>query len=422
MPDRLRLVLADRPTGRPALVALAGAVEASALGARVDLVLARGAEAIAAAVEAARAPGQAALVAWSFFSADAAAAGAEIRAVRELPGAAGALHVAGGVHASAEPAATLALGFDLAARGEGEGTLLELAGRLLAGEDPRRGSGVCWLEGGAVRGAGRAPPVDLDAHPGFSRRLGKALALEITRGCVWACRFCQTPFQQRARWRHRGLAGVRAWARFAVELGHRDLRFVTPSALSYGAEGTEARLDAVEALLRAVREEVGPSRRIFLGSFPSELRPEHVSPEALAILRRWTDGRELLIGGQSGSDRLLGAMERGHGAEDIRRAVRLAREAGFDVAVDFIVGLPGEREEDLDASRRLMAELAGAGARIHGHAFMPLPGTPWKAEPAGRIDPETRRLLERLASQGRAYGQWKRQEELGAGLVELRKG
>jgi B12-binding domain/radical SAM domain protein len=421
VPDRLAVVLADRPTGRPALVALAGAVESSGLAERVDLVLARGPEAIASAARTALGAGHAVLIAWSFFSADAAAAGAELAAVRGLLGDGRALHVAGGVHASAEPAAALALGFDLVARGEGEGTLLALAARLLAGDDPRRGSGLAWGEGGALRDAGRASPVDLDAHPGFSRRLGKALALEITRGCVWACRFCQTPFQQRARWRHRGLDRVRAWARFAVELGHRDLRFVTPSALSYGAQGTEARLDAVEALLRAVREEVGPSRRIFLGSFPSELRPEHVTPEALALLRRWTDGRELLVGAQSGSDRLLGAMERGHGVEEVRRAVRLVREAAFDVAVDFIVGLPGEREEDLEASRELMAELAGAGARIHGHAFMPLPGTPWKAQPPGRIDPETRRLLDRLASQGRAYGQWRRQEELGAGLTELRR-
>jgi radical SAM superfamily enzyme YgiQ (UPF0313 family) len=170
-----------------------------------------------------------------------------------------------------------------------------------------------------------------------------------------------------------------------------------------------------------VREEVGPSGRVFLGSFPSELRPEQVSPEALRLLRRHCDNREVLVGAQSGSDRLLAAMDRGHGVEEVRRAVRLAREAGFEVAVDFIVGLPGETPDDLAASRRLMGELAGQGARIHGHAFLPLPGTPWRNEPPGRIEPETRLLLDRLASQGKAYGQWRRQEELGVGLAQLRK-
>jgi B12-binding domain/radical SAM domain protein len=342
----------------------------------------------------------------------------EVSCVRaEAPGV---LHLAGGVHATAEPEATLALGFDLVARGEGEGTILALLRRLLAGEDPRGAPGLTWRQGAAVASSGRAAPVRLDDHPASSRRLGKALALEVTRGCVWACRFCQTPFLQRARFRHRSVGAARDWARHGVELGHRDLRFLTPSALSYGAEGPEVRLEAVEALLSAVREEAGPSRRIFFGSFPSELRPEHVSPPALALLRRYADNRELLLGAQSGSARLLAALERGHGVGEVERAVRLCREAGFGVAVDFIVGLPGEEEDDLEATRRLMARLAEEGARIHAHAFLPLPGTPWRDAPPGRIDAATRSLLHRLESRGRAYGQWRRQERLAGELSERR--
>lgn len=49
MPPRATLILADRPTGRPALVALAAAVEASAVGPEVELTLARGPEAVGAA-------------------------------------------------------------------------------------------------------------------------------------------------------------------------------------------------------------------------------------------------------------------------------------------------------------------------------------------------------------------------------------
>jgi hypothetical protein len=62
-----------------------------------------------------------------------------------------------------------------------------------------------------------------------------------------------------------------------------------------------------------------------------------------------------------------------------------------------------------------MARLAEAGARVHAHVFMALPGTPWAEAPPGRMDPETGRLLERLASAGRAHGQWRRQEAWGAG-------
>jgi B12-binding domain/radical SAM domain protein len=413
----LTLVLVDRPTARPALVALAAAVEGSALATHVDLALARGPENVVAAVQAAHAAGRRVVVAWSFFSAEAGALAGELERVRAGSSETSALHVAGGVHASAEPEATLGLGFDLVAPGEGEGTIVALLARRSRGEDPRRAPGLRWMEGGRLRSSGRAPPVSLDAVPASSRRLGKALALEVTRGCTWACRFCQTPFLHRARFRHRSIASARAWARHAVELGHRDLRFLTPSALSYGAEAEEVRLDAVEALLAAVREEIGPGRRIFFGTFPSELRPEHVSREALAVVARWADNRELLVGAQSGSDRLLAAMRRGHGVAEVERAVALAREAGFAVSVDFIVGLPGEGDDDLQATLRLAERLAREGARIHAHAFLPLPGTPFRDEPPGRIDAATAALLDRLASRGRAFGQWRRQVALGEQLA-----
>ena len=236
--SRVALVLADRPTGRPALVALAAAVEASALAPEVELVLARGAEEMARAIRSGLERGQRVAVAWSFFSSEAEAIEGDLAAVRAA--APGALHLAGGPHASALPEATLALGFDLVARGEGEATIAGVLGALLDGGDPRRVPGLTWREGGTLAGSGRAAPVDLDAVPAFSRRLGKALALEVTRGCVWACRFCQTPFLHRARFRHRSIESVRAFARFAVELGHRDLRFLTPSALSYGASPRSA--------------------------------------------------------------------------------------------------------------------------------------------------------------------------------------
>lgn len=417
-PLRATVVLADRPTGRPALVALAGALEASACASRVELVLARGAEAVRAAARSGGEAGNAVVVAWSFFSAEAAPVAAELAAVR-AGGPPGALHVAGGVHATADPAGTLALGFDVAAVGEGEATFVTLLERVLEGR-PGDAPGLCRREGGRVLASDRAPPLELDGWPAFSRRLGKALALEVTRGCAWSCRFCQTRSLHRGGFRHRSVDSARAWARFAVELGHRDLRFLTPSALSYGARGREVRLDEVEALLAAVREEAGPSRRVFFGTFPSELRPEHVTPESLSVLRRWVDNRELLLGGQSGSERMLAAMRRGHGVEEVVRAVRYAREAGFAPAVDFLVGCPGEGEEDRDATRRLMVRLAELGARVHGHVFLPLPGTAWRRAAPGEVDAATRALLDRLASRGAAYGQWRRQERLAAALSRAR--
>jgi radical SAM superfamily enzyme YgiQ (UPF0313 family) len=75
--------------------------------------------------------------------------------------------------------------------------------------------------------------------------------------------------------------------------------------------------------------------------------------------------------------------------------------------VDFVFGLPGEEEDDRAATRAQLERLARMGARVHAHAFDPLPGTPWGRERPGRIDPATALLLARLREGGRAYGEWR---------------
>jgi B12-binding domain/radical SAM domain protein len=400
------LVLHDRPACRFAVNALAAAVEGHPASRAIDVVVARTPEAVAAAARAALAAGRRPLVGWSFRTASFADVAAELARVRAAVPDPRVLHLAGGAHASAAPEATLRAGFDLAAVGEGEETLPRLLGALGAGGDAPGVPGLAWLAGGVLRTSGRAAPVDLDALPPGAPRARRVGPIEITRGCVWACRFCQTPFLFRARFRHRSIEGVRRAIRFQREVRELDVRFITPSALSYGSPDEGCDLSAVEALLAAAREEAGP-RRVIFGAFPSEVRPEHVSPRALALLRRFCDNRVLVIGGQSGSDRLLGAMGRGHDAATVDRAAALALEAGFRPSVDFVFGLPGETEDDRAATRRQLERLARLGARVHAHAFDPLPGTPWAREPRGRIDRETGALLARLHQSGRAYGEWR---------------
>jgi B12-binding domain/radical SAM domain protein len=400
-----RLILHDRPASRFAVNALAAAVETHPASRSVEVAVARTPQAVAGAARAALAAGRRPVVGWSFRTAGFAEARAELAGVRSAVGDPRVLHLAGGAHPSAAPEATLRAGFDLAAIGEGEETLPRLLGALAAGEDARRVPGLAWLEGDALRTSGRAAPVDLDALAPGAPRARRVGPIEITRGCVWACRFCQTPFLFRARFRHRSVDGVRRAIRFQRAVRELDVRFVTPSALSYGSPDGGCDLAAVEALLAAAREEAGP-RRVIFGAFPSEVRPEHVSPRALALLRRFCDNRVVVIGGQSGSDRLLRAMGRGHDAAAVDRAVAVAIEAGFRPSVDFVFGLPGETDEDRAATRRQLERLARLGARVHAHAFDPLPGTPWGREPRGGVDPATGALLARLHGSGRAYGEW----------------
>jgi B12-binding domain/radical SAM domain protein len=415
--ERLAIVFQSRDTAQVACNVLAGALETDTATAAVPLFFAdrktRSEDAIARAL----ARAERVVVAWSFYSPGFAAATAALARAREAAPDPRVLHVAGGVHATAEPGATLAAGFDLAALGEGERVIRDLARALLEDRDPREVPGIASPALGA---RGRGAAIELDLFPPFAPAHGRLGPIEITRGCIYACKFCQTPFMNRARFRHRSIENVRGWVRFQKARGFRDYRFITPTSFSYGAEGDEPRLDRVEALLRAVREEVGHEGRIFFGTFPSEIRPEHVSAEGLAILARWADNRSIIVGGQSGSDAVLRAAGRGHDAAAIERAVAIAREAGFEPHVDFIFGLPGESAEDAAATIALAERLAARGARIHGHTFMPLPGTPWRDAPPGEVRPEVRERLARLTGKRRLYGEWERQAALARELASAR--
>ena len=347
------------------------------------------------------------LVLWSFYSPDALALAAELAQIKSA--APGAVHLAGGVHATAEPVQTLDAGWDIAAVGEGETTLLSLVD---AGGAPEGVPGLVFTaDTGALVRTGRAQRRELDAYRAFPMDHRRYNPIEITRGCIYACRFCQTPFMFSARFRHRSVENVRWHVRRMREHGLRDVRFITPTSLSYGSQSEEPDLDAVRELLAASREEIGPDGRVFFGSFPSEIRPEHISVEALRLVRRYCDNDNLIIGAQSGSADVLAAAKRGHDVEEVRRAVRLGVQEGFRINVDMIFGMPGEGPADVDASLALARELADLGARIHAHTFMPLPGTPWRDAPPGDVDPATISEVDRLSSRGALYGHWQRQRE-----------
>ena len=264
-------------------------------------------------------------VLWSFYSPDTDAMAAELAAVRQAtpPGLRErVIHIAGGVHATAEPQHVLDSGWDLAAIGEGESTILALAAALAdgaglpdgAGLADRAGlSGVPGLalrdhDGGALR-TPRAPQLPLDTFGSFPSGRRHVGPVEITRGCRYTCKFCQTPFMFGGRFRHRSVASVRDHVRKIVAYGLRDVRFITPTSLSYGSDGPDPDLDAVEELLAGVREELPANGRVFFGSFPSEVRPEHVTT-GMRLLKRYVANDNIIIGAQSGSDQILSASGR----------------------------------------------------------------------------------------------------------------
>ncbi|TWH70009.1 B12-binding domain/radical SAM domain protein [Micromonospora olivasterospora] len=411
----LVLVLRYRKAVTYGLHVLLGALEQHETPTRYEVRFGETPEATAAHVREAAGSATRVLVLWSFYSPDAEAMAGELAQVRALANAPNVTHVAGGVHATAEPVQTLDAGWDIAAVGEGEATLLRLVDAV---GDPAGIPGLAYRDAtGAVVKTGRPQRRPLDEFRGFSLRWDRFNALEITRGCVFSCRFCQTPFMFSARFRHRSVENVRWHVDAMRRRGLRDVRFITPTALSYGSQDDAPNLNAVEELLASCREGIGPEGRVFFGSFPSEIRPEHVSREALRLVKRYCANNNIIVGAQSGSDRILDAAKRGHGVDEVKRAVRLGVEEGFRINVDMIFGMPGEDRADVDASLLLARELADLGARIHAHTFMPLPGTPWRDAPPGDVAPETISEVDRLSQRGALYGHWQRQRDHAARLA-----
>lgn len=344
------------------------------------------------------------------------------------------LLVAGGPHPTADPVETLSLGFDIAVRGEGEATLPELAKRAhaLTLEESGGTRWPCHLpcggeghnvadysvvkgiafrdESGLVRLTEPRPWIDLDAYPPWAAKHRKVGAIEITRGCPHACGFCQTSHLFGGQLRHRSVARLVECVEWMMCNRLPDVRLLSPSAFSYGsADGQRPNLTVLEDLLSSLRRVLGSRGRLFFGSFPSEARPEHITPETLGLLRRYANNGSLVVGAQAGSDTTLERCRRGHTVAHVFSAVALALQAGLKVNVDFILGLPRETERDMDQTAAAMARLAAMGARIHAHSFMPLPQTAFAAEQPGRLSKRLLATVHKLMGRGQLYGQWQEQ-------------
>jgi len=301
--------------------------------------------------------------------------------IREAPG----ITIVGGPHATACPA-EVAEYADYVVVGEGEYTLPRLLARI---EEGREGPvpGVVTRDGGLP--ADHA--VRLDAFPPFSVMKGY---IEISRGCPFGCTFCQTPRIFGRAMRHRSVETIAAYAR-----RYRDVRLVSPNALAYGSDGRHPRPEKVERLLSTLEG------NIYFGTFPNEVRPEFVDDRALELITRYCSNTRVAFGIQSGSDRVLAAIGRGHTVADGILAVELCRDHGLTPVVDLIVGFPSETPEDEEATLGLIRTVVRSG-RVRLHAFIPLPGTPLAGTVPRPVSPGAGRFLGKLALAGKLTGTW----------------
>jgi B12-binding domain/radical SAM domain protein len=332
---------------------------------------------------------RAGIMLYSFATAQAAEVYREVSAARVK-----AVYIAGGPHPSALPGEVLQY-FDYVVIGEAEETLPELIDAVKKGRPADEVKGIAYRKEGRTICTAERPAVDLDRYPPFC---GPILApIEISRGCPWTCAYCQTPRLFGSRMRHRSIDVIARFARY-----HKDLRFTSPNSLAYGSDGRRPRLEKVEALLKALAETKKP---IYFGTFPSEVRPEFVSNQALDLIASYCANRTLCIGAQSGSPEVLSAISRGHGVEQAKEACDLCREWGIVPRVDLIFGLPMESREDQRLTLELAKWIVSKGGKVRAHLFTPLPGTPLAVTRPAPVD-EVASELGRLALDGKLTGSW----------------
>ncbi len=333
----------------------------------------------------------------------------------------GITSVAGGPHASGDPYGTLlSLGFNYAFLGEAENAFPELIKAFLDNGDPSHIEGVASREGCNVRLNGRGFVKDLNEYPPYAPRHRLFNPIEISRGCPFACKYCQVSYVFSSIPRHRDPEEIFRWGKHLIRIGIKDVRFITPNALGYGSHGKYVDLRALSELIDVLSKLRKAGGKVYLGTFPSEIRPEQVTRETVKLLAGNVDNKRVVIGAQSGSEQLLRRLNRGHTPDEVLKAVNLLRKHGFGVDVDYIFGLPGESEEDIQETISHMKKVVALGGRIHAHVFLPLPGTPLSLAPPGKVKPELRKAVNFLLGKGKVFGSWIAQEELARRIAMLR--
>jgi B12-binding domain/radical SAM domain protein len=320
-----------------------------------------------------------------------------------------AILIAGGSHATGDPEGTVRLGFDFVFAGESEKTFPDFIRSFLQNNLP----GTAILAGD--KGSGL-----FTANPPFSLKERFFAPIELTRGCFYSCNFCQTPRIFGHVLHHRLPDVVAGNLRQAIPYGYRQTAFISPNAFAYGAtKRNDPNLLAIEELFNACRQ-VG-CEGIHFGCYPSEVRPEWVSPEVLHLVKKYCRNKTIVLGAQSGSDTLLARLKRDHSAEHALQASHWIHQAGFMPHVDFVFGFPEETQEDRDLSLIFMRKMIEEhGAKIHAHTFLPLPGTPLFMKEPSQLDHGTKNALKNWEKKGKLDGWWEEQERIAWQIVDWR--
>ncbi len=224
-----------------------------------------------------------------------------------------------------------------------------------------------------------------------TRARGVGAFVTVQEGCDKFCTFCVVPYTRGAEI-SRPAQKILTEVEQLAAAGVREVTLIGQNVNAYHGDGADGRPWSLARLLRRAAQVGGIDRLRYTTSHPGDMDDD--------LITAHRDLHELMpqlhLPVQSGSDRILAAMNRRHSRTDYLDIVKRLREARPDLALtsDFIVGFPGETESDFAATLGLIDEVGFSGA--FSFKYSPRPGTPG-ADMDDQIDEETKsERLQRL--------------------------
>jgi len=203
------------------------------------------------------------------------------------------------------------------------------------------------------------------------RAEGPTAFVSIIEGCSKYCSFCVVPYT-RGEEISRPLNDVLNEAQSLAAQGVREIHLLGQNVNAYRGELDEGDIADLGLLIHYVAAIDGIERIRFTTSHPVEFNDSLI--EAFANVPELVSFLHLPV--QSGSDRVLAAMKRGHTALEYKAKIRKLREARPDISLssDFIIGFPGEADKDFDDTMKLIRDIGFDHS--FSFIFSARPGTP----------------------------------------------
>jgi tRNA-2-methylthio-N6-dimethylallyladenosine synthase len=238
--------------------------------------------------------------------------------------------------------------------------------------------------------------------PDAIRARGISAFVTVQEGCDKFCTFCVVPYTRGAEV-SRPVAKIVEDVKRLADNGVRELTLIGQNVNAYHGEGPDGQSWPLGRLLEHLAGVPGIARLRYSTSHPRDVDDSLIAAHRdLGALMPFVH-----LPVQSGSDRILAAMNRKHTADDYRRVVERFRNARQDVAFssDFIVGFPGESEQDFRATLALVTQIGYAAA--YSFKYSARPGTPaadlQETVSPAEMDQRLERLQELIDSQQSAF-------------------